>query len=326
MEFKKNLNIQKIYFPKIYNSYLKSDSKEIAATKLEEFDEAEAEKFIQIICNKPYDVLRKVFMVPEYMLHEYNLDDYEEFNLVKSVYESSEDFEKKLKINYLIPFNIKYNNVIISKKINKHISYKRNRILILKENLDIFEKRYLKDIGHKVENLSNLSELETKLLEFRPAYNIQHLIMLNIIEKKQHNQGETLKEDYKNTILSDLIKIIIEHNEESSKIIVEKLGKQLISSYEKEGLTIVSSFLKEGNFLNNFKIVDIYIKNKQELLNLITGNYWNGIEKYVVNLKGNKKSRQIALFLDGEIKALDAILSISLNNLIDNLRRNGDEK
>ena len=325
MIVKTNLDIQKKYFPEIYLSYSKDNSKEIAITKLEKLDEIEEEKIIQIVCDNPYPILREIFMVPEYMLRKYTLDEYEEFQLVKGVYESADDLGKKLKIVYPIPFNLKYHNVIISKKVQKDIINRRSIVFIIKENLNLFESNYLKKISYKVETISDLNQLELKLLEHRPVYKLEYLTISNRKVEKLNDKRKVLTEEYKNILLSDLIKIVIDSNEESSKLIVKKLEDKLINSYKKEGLTIIRTFLRKGSFLNNFKIVERYIKNEEELIKVVSGNYRVTLEKYILNLSVNKKSRQLGLLLNGEIKDFENILSISLNSLIDFSRRIGDD-
>jgi hypothetical protein len=323
IDIKRNLDFQKRYFPEIHACYLDKLNNEVALTILKEPKEYTEEKYIQIVSDDISNIVTRIFKIPSYLLNQFEIDDIEEIHLIKDIHESIESFGRILEIKYPYPYVLSIDKVIVSNKVKKEVSINRMKIYILK-NLSIFEKNYLKNSQFKIENLSDTNQLEKCLINFKPTYKIKHLIIQN--SKKNQNEDKTIRttDEYKNIIIGNLVKIVLNSKEDNAKITVKKLIKYIVKEYENESVKIVKNFMTD-NFLKNFKIVQICINNKEKFLEHLDDKYLNEIESYIEEIRKNEKSKQLALLLDGKVKELDKILSNTLSYLMNDVKIMGDE-
>lgn len=321
MNISENLKFQKENFKSVYNGYLKGNDSEIAIAK--EPINYEEEKNIQIITESIVDILINVFKIPRYIINNIELDNYDEIYLVKDINPAVEDYGKILEIRYLYPYILKVEKIVITKKVRKLKENNLIKIYNLKR-LDIFEKKYLKNIDYKVEYIKDLDELCNNLMSLKPEYRLDRLFLNKSKKEKLEETEYIIDEDYKEMIIGDLVKIVINSQEDDPKEVVNKLIKFTYGKYKNNSLHIIKNFIND-DFLNNFKIVDIYMENEEQLKNLLNNKFIKDLEKYIKQIKELKKSEQIALLVNGEVKKINDILVMVLSNLVNDLSRVGDE-
>lgn len=320
MNISENLKFQKKYFPTMYNEYLKEDDSELAIAQ--GHIDYEEERNIQIIAESILDVLVDGFKIPRHILNDVELDGYDEVHLVKDSNSLIEDYGKILEIRYLYPYILKVEKVVITTKVKKLKENNLIKVYNLKK-LDVFEKRYLKNVDYKVEYIESLDELCGNLRSLKPEYRLDRLL-LNKSKKEKFEGIKYIDEDYKEMVISDLVKKVINYQEKSSKEIVRNLVEFIYEKYEKTSLNIIKPFINY-DFLNNFKVVDIYMYNKEQLKKLLNNEFLKDVEKYITRIKKLKKSEQIALLVNGEVKKINDILVMVLSKLVNDLSKMGDE-
>lgn len=319
-QVKENLDLQMKYFPSIYNSYLNKEKDELAVTEEEEFIEYTKESCIHIISNSIEEILFRVFKISKCVLIGIDFENIEEVHLIKHFSTNIDEYGKVLEVKYPYPYILKVNKVIIGTKINKKISSNIMKIFLLKK-LNLFERNYIKELNYKVEYIENLENLEETLINFKPKYNFKNLI--GIKESNPYTNKYSIREEYKDIIILDLIKIVVDSEKKDKAYIVKNIINYINKKFEEESLNILKHYMTD-DFLNNYKIIDNYIKTNNKWIKSINKKYVSNLEEYIEKIILNKKSEQITQLLNGKLKELDCEYMDLLNNLIKNLNRVGE--
>lgn len=319
-EVKENLDLQMKYFPNIYNSYLNKEKDEVAVTEEEEFIEYTKESCIHIISDSIEEILLSIFKISKCMLIDIDFENIEEVHLIKHFSTNIDEYGKILEVKYPYPYILKVNKVIIGKKINKKIYSNIMKIFLLKK-LNLFERNYIKELNYKVEYIESLEVLEETLTKFKPKYNFKNLI--EIKESNPYTNEYGIREEYKDIIILDLIKIVVDSEKKDKVYIVKNIINYINKKFEEESLNILKYYMTD-DFLNNYKIIDNYIKTKNKWIKLINKKYISNLEEYIEKIILNKKSEQITQLLNGKLKELDHKYMDLLNNLIKKLNRVGE--
>ncbi|MPQ44315.1 hypothetical protein [Clostridium tarantellae] len=325
MDILENLRFQKEKFPEIYNSYKNNSSIEVASTLLQ-LDDYERNNNIFILTENFEDILLKAFNIPKYMLINYDLGNYNLIYLYKDFEEKLDVRDDILEIYYPYVYNLQIDKVIISNKIKRDSMNNIDTLFMLKE-ISLFEKSYLKKCQYKVKRINEISDLKDIFISFKPSYNESELV--NKINKsnlfKTKNIDTYLDEHYKISVSMDFIRSINKDNNKQIFEIINELITKSMRIYEKESKNILKEYIN-NNFISNYKLIDSYLNNKNNLQKFLNENFKKELRKRLKEtnnkstdkVKGSDifKSRNLVNLLNSDISKIDEYLSYSLSSLI----------
>jgi len=314
---KENLEFQKNNFPHIYNLYLNIALEETAVTDDNIDIEYTPKEYIQIVTNEVESVVFDVFKIPNYEFGNINLNNYKEIHLIKDVNTYIEDYGNILEIRYHYPYILKVNKVIISKTVKKDDVENRIYIFVLKK-LSIFENRYLKSCLHRVTQINNIDELEKYLINYKAKYCFKEF--LDTQENSNKDEIKVISQDYKNMVIGELIKIVIDSNENNEEIIVDRLIEYINTKHKNDMINILSYFMTD-RFVTNFKLVERYMRANNAWMESLNKEYKKSLQSYMKSISSKKKSEKVALLLDGKLKDLENLFVNSINNFIFDLKK-----
>jgi len=314
---KENLDFQKNNFPHIYNLYLNNTLSEVVLTDDNIDIEYTPKEYIQIVTNEVESVVFDVFKIPNYEFGNINLNNYKEIHLIKDVNTYIEDYGNILEIRYHYPYILKANKVIISKTVKKDDVENKIDIFILKK-LSIFENRYLKSCLHRVTQINDIDELEECLINYKAKYCFKEF--LDTQESSNKDEVKVTKQDYKNMIIGELIKIVIDSNENNDEIIVDRLIEYINNKHKDEMMNVLNYFMTD-RFVTNFKLVQIYMRSNNAWMESLNKEYKKSLQSYMKSISSKKKSEKVALLLDGKLKDLENLFVNSINNFIFDLKK-----
>lgn len=319
MDILRNLLYQKINFENIYKTYLNDGLSEVAVSAENEKIDVDGTKFITIVADEYYPILKKLFYV------EGPLEDLEDYELVSVEKESIDSYEVNysgdaLCVKCIHPYRIKNNTIRIIKRLNKKYSVDNSLIIIFREKgLSGIENRIIDNKLHKVRKVNDLKEMKDILIKFNSYYNERMFIENKLIQKdKQILETNLIEDSFRIAIAMDFINILSSNELQEDKIneFLHRIDLMAKLEYEKIAKKMITDYLQPNNFTDNYLTVDKLLSSidsvKKSLDDYLMNNFQTRLRE-IANMQG--KSKRYISLMDSGILKIDAFLSDEIKKL-----------